>query len=137
VLTPAEEKQAMAILKSVADGVTPVDPPTTARHGVRWRDVPAAASAACSETEMVIVRSTQHAWGTEFTLLTIEDFPGTLNVRKAGDGRVYEADATIGLFGNHTKRAQQLLAAFSKSMIAYGKRLDFEHDPFEKPEAGE
>ena len=131
VLTPEEERQAMGILKSVADGAEVVEPPSRAEHGVRWRDVPKAAGAAASETEMVVVRRIDHDWGYEFVLRTVEDYPGTLNVRKTNDERVYQAEATIGLFENRIDRADALLKAFNKSMQAYGRKLQFEHDPLE------
>jgi hypothetical protein len=137
VFTSADARQAMAILESTAEGSRPIAPPAPAKQGLRWRDVPAAAGTACAEVEMVVVRRIDHDWGIEFQLLSVEEYPGTLNVRRRDDERVYEADAVVGVFGNHTGRAERLLKAFADSMIANGKKRRFEQEVFGQEDDGQ
>lgn len=128
-LSAADDREVEGILGSVARGESVVDPPGPAPHGMRWSDLPQAVDAACEETEMAVVRTTTHTWGTEFVIVTVEDYPGTLTVKNVGEPAVYEADASIGLFGNHETRANALLAALRKSMLAFGKKREFDVDP--------
>lgn len=103
-----------------------VAPPRPALFGVRWTDVPQATLFACDDAEMAVVRTLERPWGYEFHLLTIENFPGRLLVRRTDNKLVYEAEATIGLYGDHVARARELLEAFDQQMRAFGKKRAFD-----------
>jgi hypothetical protein len=57
-----------------------------------------------------------------FILRTVEGFPGRLTVKRVSDGRVYEANASFGLYEDRNDRAATLLKAFDAQLLAYGKR---------------
>jgi hypothetical protein len=128
-LSVADERRIESAFQSLAAGEKAVNPPGPAPHGMRWSDLPRALDAACAEVEMAVVQATQYEWGTEFTLITIKDYPGTLTVKNIGEPGIYEAHASIGLFGDHTNQADALLAALHKSMLAFGRKREFEVDP--------
>jgi hypothetical protein len=128
-LSASDERRVESAFQSLAAGEKAVNPPGPAPYGMRWSDLPQALDAACEEVEMAVVRTTKHEWGIEFTLVTIEDYPGTLTVRNIGEPGIYEAQASIGLFGDHENQADALLAALHKSMMAFGKKRGFEVDP--------
>jgi hypothetical protein len=132
VLGQGDQRRIEAEFQTLAAGHTAVEPPMpAARHsgagnpgypGVRWSDVPLAVPDACADAEMAVVSSVETRDSLEYMLRTIEDYPGTLVIRRPNDGSVYQATATIGRFGDHTDRAQQLLKALDEQMKAYGRK---------------
>ena len=110
-----------AIGQAAADHI-PVRTPHPATYGVRWSDVPNAVVYALDEVEMAVVSKREHDWGWEFQILSVEDDPGTLLVKRTNDERVYEATATIGGLIVQTERAQVLLNEFDKQMLAFGRK---------------
>jgi hypothetical protein len=106
---------------SLAAGKTAVERPAPAQ-GMRWSDVPMAVVYACDDIEAAVVQSSEHDWGWEFTIRTVEDWPGTLQVRHTADPHAYTASATIGIYGDRTKRAQALLDALDKQLRAFAKK---------------
>ena len=89
----------------------------------------AAALYACDDIEAAVVSKTLHDWGWEIHLRTVEDWPGTLLIRRSDDqprpttGRVYQASAAIGRFeDDHADRAQALLEAFDQHLQAFGRK---------------
>lgn len=123
VLSDAQQRRLKQAMAQVAD-----DRSSSSRDlgpaplGMRWSDVPNAVYAAVMEVEMAIVWQTHHDWGWEYRLLTVEDYPGTLTVKRTNDGRVYQASATIGRFVDQPARAQALLAELHKQMLAFGRK---------------
>ena len=122
VLDKKQQKQIKAVFADLAAGHDPVSVPMPAAAGMRWSDVPLAVFYACDEVEMAVTRTTEHDWGYQFDLLSIENWPGRLVMQRTGDERVYEACATIGRFGDKTDRAAMLLEAIEKQMRAFGRK---------------
>jgi hypothetical protein len=128
VLSPAEQTEVRQILRSVAAGEEPVNPPAPAPLGMRFSDVPEAVRTACAAVEMAVVSSEpveEGRGGLRFALKTIEDWPAELTVMRTGDEGVYEAIAKVGRFGNHTERAEALLEALQRQMHAFGAKRRF------------
>lgn len=122
VLDKEQQKQIKAAFADLAAGHDSVSTPMPAAAGMRWSDVPLAVFYACDEVEMAITRTTEHDWGYQFDLLSIENWPGRLVMQRTDDERVYEAHATIGRFGDKTERAAMLLEAIEKKMRAFGRK---------------
>jgi len=122
VLSTADQATLESEFRRLGDGHQPTRSPAAAAHGKRWSDLQSAVSVACAETEMAVVRKTEHDWGVECQLRTIEDFPGQLIIKRTNDDRVYEATATIGRFQDHCDRAAQLVASIEKHMLEFGKK---------------
>ena len=125
-LSPAEQAEAVAAMKSVAAGHTlkPGETPTV--QGMRWSDIPAALAVACDEpgVEMVIVGREQHEWGDVFRLRTADDRPARVEVRRTNDERLYEASATVGRFNFEVdqERAALLLEELDRAMRKLGEK---------------
>lgn len=122
VLSPSEQKSAIQAMQTAASGHTPVRSPQPAVHGMRWSDVPNAVAYALDEVEMAVVSGTEHDWGWEFRILSVEDDPGTLWVKRTNDARVYEASASIGRIIDQPERAKALLEELHKQMLAFGRK---------------
>jgi hypothetical protein len=128
VLGAAEQSEVHAAVRSVAEGHEPVDPPAPAPPedgGMRFSDVPLAASAAASEIEAVVVAAsvTEDGDTLTFRLRTIENFPGELVVTRAPRPVMYTAVASIGRFpDDHAGRADTLVRALGFWMKVYGRK---------------
>jgi hypothetical protein len=123
VLNASEQGRLESAFEELAQNHVAVDPPRP--RGLRWADVPAAVSQACGEAEMAVVNVAEFQWGYRYTLLTVEDYPATLMVRKTNDAKVYAAEATVGRFDDHPDRAATLLNALDESMVVLGKKRSF------------
>jgi hypothetical protein len=131
-LTPAEQSAALSAMHELAAGQSPRNPPGPAPgpRKVRWSDVETAAAAALAEIEAIFTRKdldgATPAW--RFEIVTVEDWPGELIVRRVEGPEVYEADATIGRFplrDEHRRRAKKLLEAFDVQMKKLGRMAWF------------
>lgn len=96
----------------------------------RWRDIPAAAGEAASTAEVAIVStrfepegaSLESAERIVFELVTLTSEPGRLEVSRGEAGRLYEAAATIGLFGERTETAKLLVEALASQVALFGRK---------------
>jgi hypothetical protein len=122
ILSADEQGRVQKAMKRVAADHDQVRQPARRTFGVRWSDVSNAVYYAVAEVEMAIVSTTEHDWGWEFQLLTIEDSPGTLVVRRTNDERVYEATATVGGVVDQPARAQALIKELHKQMLAFARK---------------
>lgn len=130
VLSPSEQSQALRVMRSMASGRRPVNPPAPAPGGLRFSDVKAAVEEACTAIEAVVVRTFEDSQGRwcRFELRTVEDAPGELVVRRVDGPEVYEAQARIGRFAeepDNLKRADALVKALAVQMKRLGKQKRF------------
>jgi len=131
-LEDQHRREAVAAMRSVAEGATIQDRPTTAPRG-RWSDVPRAASRASRAIEAAVVREFEENDGQtwRFVLKTIEDLPGELVVHRDPE-TVYRAEASIGFFpeaARSIERRDALLEAFDDAMRVFGQKRAFEALP--------
>lgn len=123
----ADQARLKSDFRSLAEGKEATQKPVVAPNG-RWSDVYAAVLYACDDVEAAVVWKHEYDWGWEFRLRTVEDWPGTLTIRRATTGadepthRIYEASCSIGTFGDRTTRSQALLDAFDKQLLAFGRK---------------
>lgn len=130
VLDDTDRRAVREVFGGLAGDRVPIDPPIDAGGGVRWTDVYSAALFACDQTEMAIVRMVATPEGYDVQLKTIEDYPGRMLIHARPHPQVYEAQATIGLYGDRTERARQLLVAFDDQMRAFGRKRQIQ-TPYE------
>jgi hypothetical protein len=136
VLTPAEEAEATAAMRSVARGHTVVERPAPAppaEGGMRWSDLRAAVAGACRDVEAAVVHVAERDDGAayRFDIRTIEDWPAALTVERVPAPEVYRAAATVGRFPDEPARrarAEALLAALAAHMKAFGAKRAFAED---------
>ncbi len=135
-MSSAQQHEINIAFQSLAEGHAPVNRPVVAPSGGRWSDVYPAVVEACDEIEAAIVSKTLHDWGWEFSIRTVEEWPGTLIIRRAspeaGQGSVYDATAVIGLYGDRADRAQALLAAVDKHLREFGHKRRLPDDEPER-----
>lgn len=134
----ADRDQVRREFQELTSNHVAVSPPAPAKGPVpaRWSDVPLAAAYACDDAEAAIVATNQYDWGYEFRLRTIEDWPGTLTIRRTHDARIYEATAFIGLKADeggeaiidHSSRAEALLKALDRQMLEFGRKPSLSRD---------
>lgn len=140
ILSPQDRQHVVAAFNSLTINHAPIQRPQAAgeaTYGQRWEDVYAAVLFACDEVEMAVVGKTEVKVGANnrdtvgwtFRVRTVEDWPGTLTIQRialspdsSGPQRVYEAQASIGEFGDRTARAEALLAALDHQMTAFGRK---------------
>jgi hypothetical protein len=127
VLDSSEQAAVRKCFRALGEGHHSVDLP---KATVRWSDVPQAALFACDEIEAAIVQTSKADWGVTFEIRTVEDFPGELVIYRQPEPEVYMARATIGLYGDRTAKAAELLEAFDDQMRAFGRKRQIE-TPYE------
>ena len=125
-LSPAEQREALSAMKSVAEGHDPAPGSKVSVQGMRWSDLEAAVAMACDAegVELVIIDVEKTDERKFFTLRTADDRPATLDVRRTHDGRLYEASATVGRFNraNDQERAALLIEEIERAMAQYAKK---------------
>lgn len=140
VLTPEEQKEVLAAMKSVAVGHTPAFNRNRMTHGMRWSDIPAAVAAACDEegVEMVVYQQVDEPWGILFHMRTADDRPAELEVHRTHDARIYEASANVGRFDKplDQARAKRLLEELDRAMARYGEKRRLPDEPAPPQPAG-
>lgn len=133
-LTPRQQDEALAAMRSVAAGHTVVDRPAPAPRGVRWSEIPRAVAWACGRAgvEMVVVATEQDPDEYRFDLLTIENWPGQLVIARGTGGSVYRVvSAQVGRFPDapeNAERAKLLVSKFEQRLKVLGARRQF-NDP--------
>lgn len=154
VLDGRQRDEALAIMRSTA-AVPDPEFPQAAPRGVRWSDVPAAATLAAAAVEMAIVTSAQP--GTEdwdagflakppaalvgdladgrerwvFEFKDLRDDRGWLVVIRdpsAPHGEVGPVDAAIGVLARRTDATTKLVETFEQQLRALGAKPGFKQD---------
>ena len=126
-LSPAEQRKILATLRDIpkTEGYESTGPPRPAELGMRWSDVPRAASAACAEIEAAVFHITRRDDEYVFEIRTIDDRPGRMIVIRTSDERVYELQVRIGLFEGDAALEDDLREAFEKKMKVFGRKRQF------------
>jgi hypothetical protein len=124
-----DSRQAAVVdaLRSFADGQTISGEPL--ETGLRWSDLELAVDLAADEQEMAVVERRREEWGTVFELISIRDEPGVLTVYRRPEPEVYQAEASVGVFGDRTSMARTLVAAVDAYMKLLGEKPAFVDDP--------
>ena len=138
-MTPTQQQEIQSAFESLVEGAKAVNRPVTAATG-RWSDVYPSVVAACDEIEAAVVSKTLHEWGWEIHIRTVEEWPGTLTIRRVapepqplstphtatsaamGPRVICQATAVVGLYGDRTERAHALLEAFDKHLREFGHK---------------
>ena len=138
VLSKADQAEAVAAMKSIAEGGEIVGGAGPAVHDMDWNDVPLAVDSAAGKVgiEMVVVYKTEtldaktgKPIAYRFVLRTIEDWPGVFEVRRIESPEVYEVvECTIGRFPymqHSVERRDKFLDEFEKQLVLWGKKRKY------------
>lgn len=134
VLSEPQRRDAMAAMRSVAEGERAAERPEAAPDGVRWTDIPLAVGFAVDQVgvEMTIRETVTEPDRYVFRLQTLEGWPGTLAIRRVEGPQVYEVeDVRVGLFpeyARHVKRGERLVKEFEKQLKVLGAHKRFSDD---------
>lgn len=123
ILDRSDRREVISIMKSSVVG--PVDDSAhPARFGVRWNDVHAAAIAAGAKFELAVLSFEADSENDLKTieLISIREIPVKLLVRRVAPPEIYTASATVGMFDDNRKLADEFISAFNASMLAFGKK---------------
>jgi len=114
-----QEAQLVQAMQATAKDM-PVEPLTSAPDGVRWSDVPAAASEAIGRAEMGLVSSSLVGETWTFSIRTQGGGPATLTVTKRPAPAMFLATAKVGTFGEREVEAERVVREFRMAMRRYG-----------------
>lgn len=119
LLDENQSSDVVAILHATVDGAT-TEPLTSARNGVRWSDVSAAANEAVSLAEMGVASSKLDGETWTFDIDTQGGEPAKLTVVRRPPPDMYYATATVGSFGERHTEAERIVREFRLAMRRYG-----------------
>lgn len=128
-LTPPEQSELSQALYDWTDGRAATQSPQPAPYGVRWSDVPEAAAKATASNEMAVLTTQKEDWGYTFAIMTVDNYPGILIVRRVDPPTIYEAQATVGRFQDRTAQAQSLVRDLHREMKRLGAVPQFNACP--------
>ncbi len=137
--SPEVRNEIIAAFRSLpsADAASTSAPVVGAAAQGRWSDVYAAVLYACDDAEMAVVRKREFTWGWVFDIRTVEDWPATLIIQRSDStegassipagavhrtGAIYHASAIVGRLHDRSTRAQALLDAFDRHLLAFGRK---------------
>ena len=117
VLSDSQQRAVLDAMRAAGAGV-PVRPLVVAEHGVRWSDVETAVRNVADDQFLGVYGVVSKADVLTAGLQTEDGQPGSVTVRRQGDGRIV-AHADIGIFSNFTKE-QAFETAFDAELRRLG-----------------
>lgn len=127
-LDAAQQVEVTRAIRSVANERAVRSEFGPAEHGVRWSDMDLAVYYATAELEMAIVRVDRTPEALAYLIETIDEKPATLIVRRRPAPEMYEAEATVGRFGNEIERAQRLVKALDQHLRSLGSKRSVQQE---------
>ncbi|MFM1829873.1 MAG: hypothetical protein RLZZ558_213 [Planctomycetota bacterium] len=122
-LTPAEESEVLDAMASAQTAqeraeARPLEP---AGADGRWREVATVAGVAVKRCQTAILDQQAIDGGWRFMLINIHDEPGELVVHGNDAEGVTEVTASVGMFGERTSRAEDLVRSFRQTLQEYAR----------------
>lgn len=111
-LTPAEQDESVAAMRSSSAPGQSVRPLASAGASGRWREVGPVAVAAAKRCEVAVVRERPVSGGKAFDLRSIADQPGEMRVMGDEARGVTGVTVTMGLFDEQRELADRVREAF-------------------------
>ncbi|MCP3905690.1 MAG: hypothetical protein GY715_18850 [Planctomycetes bacterium] len=132
MLTADEMDAAWGEIGLVAEGHEQVNRPRPAPEGRRWSDMGTAIKLASGYVEATVVSTDVEDDGRRLrsNLMTVEGWPGVIVVTRVEGPEIYTAEASIGRYPDEParrRRADALVAALDRALVALGRRPRFEH----------
>jgi len=119
-----------AMQSTVAGGAAP-EPMTRAEGGMRWSDVPLAASIAAGKAEMGVLSSSESesrdTW--TFSMVTLDSAPVSLVIVRRPPPDMFLATATVGSFGERKAEAERLVRNFRMTVKDLGRKREVPDPP--------
>jgi len=121
-LTNEEQREVHAALAGVAADHQPLTDPHP--RPIDWRDIRRVLDAACSDVFMAVAEVTTVDESTRcYRLRTLNEKSASISITRVGDGFAdVHAEATVGLFGDETDRAAELVQSFQDRYVALRDR---------------
>lgn len=107
-LADDEQAEVHRVLRSIAAGAEPVNPPRPADHP-RWGDVPLALGLACERLEIAVVTVSHNTDEWQCSLRTINARPGRFVIRRDAKRGPYAIDVSIGWFPDENNSLESRL----------------------------
>lgn len=124
IMDANQRMQVVAAMQSTAAGGAAPQPLTRAEDGMRWSDVPLAASIAAGKAEMGVLSSSESeskdTW--TFSMMTLDSAPVSLVIVRRPPPDMFLATATVGSFGERKAEAERLVRHFRMTVKDLGRK---------------
>ena len=126
IMSDSQRAEVVAAMQSTVAGGAAPQPLTRAEDGMRWSDVPLAASIAAGKAEMGVLSSSESqskdTW--TFAMVTLDSAPVSLVVVRQPPPDMFLATATVGSFGERKAEAERLVRNFRMTIKDLGKKRE-------------
>ncbi len=126
IMDQAQRDQVVAAMQSTVAGGAAPEPLTRAEDGMRWSDVPLAASIAAGKAEMGVLSSSESeakdTW--TFSMVTLDSAPVSLVIVRRPPPDMFLATATVGSFGERKAEAERLVRHFRMTVKDLGRKRE-------------
>jgi hypothetical protein len=131
IMDSAQRAEVVAAMQSTVGAGAALEPLTRAEGGMRWSDVPLAASIAAGKAEMGVLSSSESeskdTW--TFSMLTLDSAPVSLVVVRRPPPDMFLATATVGSFGERKAEAERLVRHFRMTIKDLGRKRELPDPP--------
>ena len=131
IMDSAQRATVVAAMQSTVAGGAAPQPLTRAEDGMRWSDVPLAASIAAEKAEMGVLSSSESAskdtW--TFSMVTLDSAPVSLVVVRRPPPDMFLATATVGAYGERKAEAERLVRHFRMTVKDLGRKRETPDPP--------
>ena len=126
IMDPDQRATVVAAMQSTVAGGAAPQPLTRAEDGMRWSDVPLAASIAAEKAEMGVLSSSESeskdTW--TFSMVTLDSAPVSLVIVRRPAPDMFLATATVGSFGERKAEAERLVRHFRMTVKDLGRKRE-------------
>ena len=131
IMSGAQRADVVAAMQSTVAGGAVPQPLTRAEDGMRWSDVPLAASIAAGKAEMGVLSSSESAskdtW--TFSMITLDSAPVSLVIVRRPPPDMFLATAMVGAFGERKAEAERLVRHFRMTVKDLGRKRETPDPP--------
>ncbi|MBU3727997.1 MAG: DTW domain-containing protein [Phycisphaerales bacterium] len=131
IMDSAQRATVVAAMQSTVAGGAAPQPLTRAEDGMRWSDVPLAASIAAEKAEMGVLSSSESeskdTW--TFSMVTLDSVPVSLVVVRRPPPDMFLATATVGAYGERKAEAERLVRHFRMTVKDLGRKRETPDPP--------
>jgi len=131
IMDSAQRATVVAAMQSTVAGGAAPQPLTRAEDGMRWSDVPLAASIAAEKAEMGVLSSSESeskdTW--TFSMVTLDSVPVSLVVVRRPPPDMFLATATVGAYGERKAEAERLVQHFRMTVKDLGRKRETPDPP--------
>jgi hypothetical protein len=126
IMDSAQRTAVVSAMQSTVAGGPAPQPLARAEDGMRWSDVPLAASIAAGKAEMGMLSSSESpskdTW--TFSMVTLDSVPASLVVVRQPPPDMFLATATVGAYGERKADAERLVRHFRMTVKDLGRKRE-------------